>query len=255
MSNQDEIAASILITNYNGGELLRRSLQSAFTQDYSSPYEVIVVDDGSTDNSREIVDEMCQTHLVSHTGHTSPNLKNCATVYHKTNQGIPKSRNAALEAARGHIVAWLDSDDKYMPNKLQVSTNYLVQYPGVGCVYSDYFEHNKEGKGEEKRVYKPPFDAKLLMQNCIVSCNSVLFKKVYEKIGEYDNNLPVCEDYDVWMRIVNAGFSIRHIPMPLFHYYHHGSNVTDTYKMERYMEHNAIAQARARTGQFYWKNN
>jgi glycosyltransferase involved in cell wall biosynthesis len=107
---------SVIVPVYNGENYLSETLDSIFAQDYE-PFEVIVIDDGSTDGSADIVQSYSNVRYI-----------------HQSNQGVPVARNTGLTAAQGEFIAFSDQDDLWKPNKLRVQTGYLLQYTEVQYV-------------------------------------------------------------------------------------------------------------------------
>src|SRR5213078_156464 len=105
---------SVIIPVYNGARYLRAALESVFAQTYR-PIEVIVVDDGSGDDSGVIAQSFPDVHFI-----------------HQENQGVAAARNHGFDAARGEFIAFLDQDDLWTPEKLKVQVNYLLNHPDVG---------------------------------------------------------------------------------------------------------------------------
>jgi len=105
---------SVIIPVYNGGRYLRAALESVFAQTYR-PFEVIVVDDGSADDSGVIAQSFPEVRYI-----------------YQTNQGVAAARNNGLEAARGEYFAFLDQDDLWAPEKLKLQVEYLLSHPEVG---------------------------------------------------------------------------------------------------------------------------
>lgn len=215
------IDSTIVITNYNQGHLLDRSLSSAINQNYPhKQYEIIIVDDGSTDNSVEIAHKLISTYL----NNTSDLTIKLIT---KENGGTASARNAGIDAASGNVIAFLDADDEYLPNKLSESIKIMNKYHNVGVVYSDYFETFPDNT--KKIVYKPSFNRDILFSQCIVSTNSCIHRSVIDKVGYFDSSIKGCEDYDFWLRIAYSNIMILHIPEPLFIYHNHNLNKTVTF--------------------------
>jgi len=243
---------SIVIPNYNQGHLICDAIRSAIDQDYpKDKYDIIIVDDGSTDDSVKIITDYIQkrqTYEVEDNDYSDPPIKLIA----KTNGGTASARNAGIKESVNDIIAFLDSDDLYLKDKLKRSVEELNRYPNTGCVYSDYIE--EQINGDKNYTFKRSFDLSILLEQCIVSTNSVMFKHVFDLIGEIDESIKGCEDYDLWLRISLAGFMIRHIPEVLFIYRHHGMNKTETSDMKEWFEEESKVRNRALSGTYYVSN-
>jgi len=204
---------SIIIPNYNQGHFLERSVSSAMRQTLNpSEYEIIIVDDGSKDNSLLIAQNII-----------SQNKTHDIKLIKKPNGGTASARNAGMVNSSGKYIGFLDADDEYAPQKAELSIKYLEFGSEVGLVYSDYIEVN-----EQKMFYtaKRDFDPSILKQHCIVSTNSFIKRDIINTVGYFNEAIKIIEDYDYWMRISAANYMCLRIPMPLFTYYLHGQNKT-----------------------------
>lgn len=209
------IKCSIIIPNYNQGHLLERSVLSATQQTIDkSEFEIIIVDDGSKDNSLLIA----QSLIAKFQDYNIKLIK-------KPNGGTSSARNAGIAQSSGEYIGFLDADDEYHAQKSEISMKYLDMAPEVGLVYSDYIEIFPD-----KTLYnaKPDFNAEILKHECIVSTNSFIKRSVVSTIGLFNESIKLIEDYDYWLRISAANFMCLRIPAPLFRYYNHGQNKTLT---------------------------
>jgi glycosyltransferase involved in cell wall biosynthesis len=177
-----------------------------------SEYEIIIVDDGSKDNSLLIAQNII-----------SQNKTHDIKLIKKPNGGTASARNAGMVNSSGKYIGFLDADDEYAPQKAELSIKYLEFGSEVGLVYSDYIEVN-----EQKMFYtaKRDFDPSTLKQHCIVSTNSFIKRDIINTVGYFNEAIKIIEDYDYWMRISAANYMCLRIPMPLFTYYLHGQNKT-----------------------------
>ena len=235
---------SIVITNYNQSTFLETSIKSAFSQDFpKDEYEIVIVDDGSTDNSVQKVDD-----YISSIDTAGVSFK----LLIKDNGGTASARNLGVQQSIGEYICFLDADDEYGTEKLSRSISEIEIYPRVGVVYSDYIEMDESGG---KRVtFKAPFDAAVLMSHCMVSTNSMVSREAFDKVGGFDTSIKACEDYDFWLRVSNAGFMIRHIPEVLFTYRCHSGQKTQTYNMEEWAKEEGFIKERARHGGSFVQN-
>lgn len=187
---------SIIIPLYNKQKDIAATLKSVFTQTYAD-YEVIVVNDGSTDGSEG---EVLQFN--------DPRLK-----YHKTeNRGVSQARNTGIEKASGKIMAFLDADDYWLPNHLETIFSLYTQYPNVGLYATNYSFIYPNGKvqltdfstlGKSfSGVIDNPFRHSLKDRMMWTSCVAVK-KEAFEKTGKFDTSITLGagEDTDMWIRI------------------------------------------------------
>jgi len=212
---------SIVIPTYNSQFFLANAVKSAVNQNYDKNlYEIIVVDDGSTDNTDLVMASILDSKIAD------------IKYFKKSNGGTASARNYGVEKSKGEYIAFLDADDVYTPNKLSMSISCLDRHENVGIVYSDYVE-----KYPDHSVIrlKENFNVDKLFSSCIISTNSVVRKSALSKVGGFDESFQYVEDYDLWCRIVMSGFFAIRIPEVLFFYSSHPNsktNSTDLQKIE-----------------------
>jgi len=185
---------SVIIPTYNRAQSIGRSIDSVLNQSYRN-FEIIVVDDGSTDNTRDI--------LLSFGNHIK--------YIRQDNKGPSNSRNVGINASRGEFVAFLDSDDYFMKPNLEIKIAFLESNPHIGWVYSDWEyvdgQDNYIEKGSlkfnysEKKLYGNIFEELIRSRNFISPCTVLLRKSVLEDVGYFDPEIPSQEDYDLWLRV------------------------------------------------------
>lgn len=195
---------SVIIPAYNRAWILKEAIESVLKQDYNK-FELIVVDDGSTDHTDEI--------LNSYT------LKSCGmiTVIRQEHRGVSAARNAGVAASNGGLIAFLDSDDLWFPGKLTAQVDFFHQNPlAMICQTEEIWVRNgrRVNPGKKHKKYSGMiFEKSLLL--CIVSPSAVMMRRsLFESIGGFDETLPACEDYDLWLRI-SCNLPIYLIEQPL----------------------------------------
>ena len=186
--------ASIIVPCYNGEAFLRKALDSALAQTHHD-IEVIIVDDGSTDSSASIASEYVQSdERVSY-------IK-------KENGGLSSARNAGVKVAQGEVVAFLDVDDWWHPDKTGAHVEHLTQNPDVGVSYSDVQFVSESGE-IMKHVRKPRktnlSNYYLYCRNPITNGSNGFFRKSIFEEHKFDETLPRSQDVDCWNRIVFSG--------------------------------------------------
>ena len=196
---------SVIIPVYNREAFLEEAIQSVLNQNYQGALEIIVSDDGSTDHSLEIAASFgTQVHIVR-----KPN--GC------TSQGVSGARNRGIAAATQPYLAFLDSDDFYLPNHLNRMVVALESRQELGFVFSRMLQMKEEGG---LRLFAPWTRAKVTMRDIrypvingpyVVSTNVFLFKRVvFETVGVFNESYTNHEDSDMWIRIsekYQGGFS------------------------------------------------
>ena len=214
-------SVSVIIPSYNRAHLLSRCLDSVIAQDYS-PSEIIVVDDGSTDSTRSLLRD------------SYPGIK----VITQANKGVSSARNAGIRAASGDWLAFLDSDDTWFPGKLERQVQAIEAAPGSNIAHTDEIWIRNGIRVNPRRKHKkyggPIF--KYCLPLCAISPSSVMIhRRVFDRVGLFDETLPVCEDYDLWLRI-SARMPVLFIREPLITKYGgHDDQLSTRYRgMDRY---------------------
>ena len=191
---------SVIIPTYNRWPMVDEAVESVLAQSFRS-FELIVVDDGSTDETANALEKHGARLRIISQGRT----------------GVAAARNHGVMMARGRYVAFLDSDDLWLPKKLGIQTAFMEQHAEIeisqteevwlrkGIRVNPKVKHRKPS-GD---IFRPSLDL------CLVSPSAVMMtKELFEKIGGFDESLPVCEDYDLWLRIA-ADHSVPLIPAAL----------------------------------------
>ncbi len=189
---------SVVIPVYNRTHFLKNALESVFLQSYKS-FEVIVVDDGS------------EVDLFSAIRPYLPKIK---YIKIPENKGVSFARNVGIEASEYDFVAFLDSDDIWLPNKLELQKRFIEKHDLLFCHTDEFwFKHGKfVNQGRKHEKYGGMIFHKIL-DFCRISPSSVVVHKdVFKRVGYFDENLPVCEDYDLWLRIAHR-FEIGYLPV------------------------------------------
>ena len=180
---------SVIIPTYNRAWSLKEALESVLAQDYPH-IELIVVDDGSTDHTPELLQ-----------GYANEPKVNVVT---RENGGVSRARNQGIEVARGEYLAFLDSDDSWLPQKISEQIAFFKESPdALICQTEEIWIRNGKRVNPCKHHQKPSgdiFGASLHL--CLVSPSAVMLKKsLLDEVGLFDESLPACEDYDLWLRI------------------------------------------------------
>ncbi|MEN8780645.1 MAG: glycosyltransferase, partial [Desulfobacterales bacterium] len=193
-------SVSIIIPTYNRGWIVRDAIDSVLGQT-DTDFELVVVDDGSTDRTPEILDSY------------GDRLR----VIRQANQGVSAARNRGIGDSSGPLIALLDSDDIWLPGKLSVQVDFFNKNPAaLICQTEEIWIRNGLRVNPGKRHRKPfgmIFEPSLEL--CLVSPSAVMVRReLFEKVGLFDENLPACEDYDLWLR-VGCRFPVHLIDKPL----------------------------------------
>ena len=195
---------SVIIPTYNRRHTLERAIDSVLSQTFK-PFEIIIVDDGSEDGTRNWVQE------------AYPSIK----YIYQSNNGVSSARNKGIRSSRGSWIALLDSDDEWMPEKLEDQVIFINENPGsLFCHTNEIWIRNGVRVNQMKKHKKYGGDIfKYCLDMCRISPSSSLVKKeVFEDVGLFDESLTVCEDYDLWLRIT-ANYTILFLDRPLIKKY------------------------------------
>ena len=180
-------SVSVVVPTFNREHLINRALQSVVSQTHAS-LDLIVVDDGSTDNTCERV----RTDYPH------------ATLLSQLNQGVSAARNLGISVAQGDWIAFLDSDDSWCESKIEQQLQALAKEPRSRICHTDeIWIRNGVRVNPMNKHRKYSGDIfRYCLPLCIVSPSSVLLRtKVLSEVGGFDESMPVCEDYDLWLRI------------------------------------------------------
>ncbi|RLD17738.1 MAG: glycosyltransferase family 2 protein [Caldiserica bacterium] len=188
---------SVIITTYNRKNFLKEAIESVLNQTYKE-IEIIVVDDGSIDGTEEIV------------------KKYPVKYFWQKNRGISSARNVGFKLSKGEYIAYLDSDDLWKKEKLEKEVNFLKENPQYPLCYTDeVWYRNGEFLNQKKKHKKyDGFIFEKCLPLCIISPSSALFRRWVLEKYKFDEKLPVCEDYDLWLRITKD-YPVGFIPEKL----------------------------------------
>jgi glycosyltransferase involved in cell wall biosynthesis len=178
---------SVIIPTFNRGWILREAIDSVLAQDHGD-YELIVVDDGSTDDTRAILGAYGRQIIA----------------LRQPNRGVSAARNRGIAESRAQLVAFLDSDDVWLPQKLTRQVAFFQSNPeALICQTEETWVRDGVRLNPKKRHQKPAgmiFEPSLAL--CLVSPSAVMIRKpLFDTVGLFDERLPACEDYDLWLRI------------------------------------------------------
>jgi len=190
----------VIIPTYNRGWILKDAVDSVLSQDYPH-FELIVVDDGSTDDTKDILN----TYGAD------------IQVLRQSNTGVSAARNRGIRHASGELVAFLDSDDSWFKRKLSDQVSFFNQNPeALICQTEEIWIRNGK-RVNPRKIHKKLsgiiFEPSLHL--CLVSPSAVMMRReFFDRIGYFDETLPACEDYDLWLR-ASASYPVYLIDEPL----------------------------------------
>lgn len=181
---------SVIIPTFNRAQLVGKAIASAINQTYKHT-EIIVVDDGSSDGTQDVV----------------ASFGDSVKYVFKPNEGVASARNLGIKISTGDLVAFLDSDDEWLPEKLEKQLAYLNNHPDYGMVLCDYYfkdsNHKITGKSDRRKNIRQDGDilADVLLATSLVPPTVLVKRKVLEDVGCFDENLKTAEDLDLHLRI------------------------------------------------------
>jgi glycosyltransferase involved in cell wall biosynthesis len=185
--NKQHPLVSVIIPTYNRGWVLTEAVDSVLAQDFRD-FELIIVDDGSTDDTPRLLEEYSRK----------------ARTIRQKNTGVSAARNRGIVSATGQFIAFLDSDDLWFPKKLSTQVGFFESNPNaLICQTEEIWIRNGVRVNPKKRHKKESggiFERSLGL--CLVSPSAVmLHRRIFDEVGFFDETLPACEDYDLWLRI------------------------------------------------------
>jgi glycosyltransferase involved in cell wall biosynthesis len=203
---------SVIIPAYNQADYLGESIQSVLHQDYKD-FEIVVVDDGSTDNTAQVVREFSDPRV--------------GYVYQE-NRGLAGARNTGIRNSCGQYLSFLDSDDLFLPENLSLLVTELENNPDVGFVSGQVIPVDENGKpvGKIFENHLPSDPSFLLLGNPVQVGCMMLRRSHQEKVGYFDESLRSYEDWDMWLRLARAGCKMRWLPRPVSEYRFHTGQMT-----------------------------
>jgi len=197
---------SVILPCYNGARWIGQSIESVLAQTYKN-FELIVVDDGSTDNSRKIISSYLYDERVRY--------------IYQENRGFSNALNRGIRESRGEFIGFIGQDDLYMPNKLQVQVEYFDEHKDVDLVHSNYCSIDSSGRIMKVRDIKVPrFSSRgklieyLFINNFIGFETALVKRRCFDKVGLFDERMVGFSDHDMWLRIAGE-FNIAYIDLVL----------------------------------------
>ena len=182
---------SVILPTFNRAGYLKRAINSVIDQ-HRKPDELIIIDDGSTDNSARVIEEACmQAEFPVH-------------LLHQENSGAAAARNAGILKARGELLCFLDSDDWWDPRKIAFQAAEHEKNPGIHISHTREIWFRNGVRVNQKKKHAPPngFIFSACLKMCVVGMSTVMVRRnLFDRFGLFDIELPCCEDYDLWLRV------------------------------------------------------
>lgn len=205
---------SILLTTFNRSQFLPRAINSVLKQTFSD-FELIIIDDHSTDNTQQVVGEFSDPRITY--------------IRHDNNQGVSSARNTGIKHAKGEYLCFLDDDDEYLPDFLEAINAFLKKsnQPFIGFIRVGIAEvHAPNTVGNEKEIIKNRLwhleqEKNLLFLREIYYVGAIYHNICFKRAGLFNTTLSFLEDLDMLIRILESGGSYASIPRILIKYYIH----------------------------------
>lgn len=216
-----EPLVSVCIPTRDRAHWLGDALESVFRQTLQD-FEIVVFDDASADDTRDVVARWADPRL--------------RYLHRLKPAGVARNRNSCLAAARGRYVAWLDSDDRYLPQMLEVQTAALERHPGAALVHGGFEVIGETGRrlpdwpqAFSRDVVEPGPEAfaELALRNYVTAPTVLVRRAVYRRVGAYRTSLPSGEDWEMWLRIALDG-DLAYTAAPVAQYRWHPGSLART---------------------------
>jgi len=191
---------SVIMSVYNGKQHLKEAIDSILQQTFTD-FEFIIINDGSTDVSLEII-KSCDDGRIK-------------TISNEKNIGLTKSLNSGMKEASGEYIARQDADDISLSKRLELQLRFLENHPQVALLGTGIYVVDEKGKEIEKRIMQPNPRASLQKGNRIVHGSAMFRKAVVEEVWGYNEALKYAQDYELWLRMAKK-HEVRNLAQPLY---------------------------------------
>jgi glycosyltransferase involved in cell wall biosynthesis len=193
---------SVIIPTFNRSNVVRRAIDSVLLQTYKN-FELIIVDDGSTDDTHDILKDYIVSERI---------------IYVRSeNKGVSAARNLGVSLSNGEYISFLDSDDEWLPCKLQMQIDLIKQGPELECVHGEEIWIRNAKRVNQKKIHQK-FGGDIFekcLGLCLISPSAVMIsKRLYTEMNGFDEDYIVCEDYDLWLKITSL-YKVGFIKEPI----------------------------------------
>lgn len=192
---------SVIIPTFNREKMLPGAIESVLRQSFRD-FELLVIDDGSTDGTRGYVNSLGDSRI---------------RYLYQANKGVSSARNLGISKSRGEYLALLDSDDEWMPSKLEKQLQALEDNPEYRAVHTNemWYRNGKRLNQKKKHRKRGGWIFQYCLPLCLISPSAILlYRTLFSRLAAFREDYPVCEDYEFWLRLT-AGFPILFLDDPL----------------------------------------
>ena len=209
MNEINDPLITIYITNHNYGQYIEAAILSVLNQTLQD-FELLIIDDGSTDNSKKIIKKYSDRENIS-------------TVF-QNNSGLTVTNNIALRMARGKYIVRLDADDYFDENALQVLSGILERNTNIGLAFPDYYLVDAEANIIDM-VRRHDFDNVTMLDQPAHGACTMIRTKCLRALGGYDEDFRCQDGYELWIRFIQH-YKVKNVNLPLFYYRQHPVSLT-----------------------------
>ncbi len=201
---------SVIIHTYNNEKFIAETIKSVLRQTYKD-YEIIVVDDGSEDGTRDALHPYMQD----------------IRYHYKENGGIASAKNAGISLSNAEFIAFLDHDDLWIPDKLKIQMEYFDAHPQIGLVYAKYasFMGDKELRTKPEKGYSGWIFKELLSKSFVQTSTVMVKRECLDAVGPYDESFKLADEYDMFLRVAKR-FQCGFVDKELTRYRVHDRNAS-----------------------------
>ena len=209
---------SIILTTYNRAKLLPRAIESVLAQS-DKDFELIIVDDCSTDNTKRVVKNYC-----------NDDKRIRLITLHKNHGSDSYPKNVAIQEAKGEYICFLDDDDMYRRDAVKILRKY-IESSGADAVYGDYLNNTLEGKKEIG--WSTDFNPSVLARMNYISMGVIMLKRAaVVSVGGFDEMIPKFKDWNLWLRMQKRGYKFMHVPIIVLEVFQQRESVSNKYKVK-----------------------
>jgi glycosyltransferase involved in cell wall biosynthesis len=216
--NNQKPKISVVMSVYNGDKYLKEAIESILSQTFTD-LELIIINDGSTDRSREILESYKDGRI---------------RLFNNTNKGLTKSLNEGIRYSNGEYIARMDADDVSMPNRFERQVSFLDSHPGI--VMCGTWAQFTDKDGNDNGPYQTPVSGReirtmLIKHSPFIHPSVMIRRNLFDKVGFYDESFRCAQDYELWTRVV-ALFDTANLPEVLLKYRVLKSGITGSNRLK-----------------------